>query len=82
MANTNYYDKFIPEAMMRELKNRVEGRLYDELLPLAQKIISEEICNAAINLTEWVSANNMGTNVSIVIQNPRPNLADDKKHHD
>lgn len=70
MASTNYYDRFIPEALMRELKKRVEGRLREELIPLADKIISDEVANIAINLMEWVSTTHMDRHVSITIQQP------------
>lgn len=70
MASTNYYDRFIPESLVRELKKRVEGRLREELLPLADKIISEEVANSAINLMEWVSTSHMDRHISITIQQP------------
>jgi hypothetical protein len=70
MASTNYYDRFIPEALMWELKKRVEGRLREELIPLADKIISDEVANSAINLMEWVSTTHMDRHVSITIQQP------------
>lgn len=70
MASTNYYDQFISESLARELKKRVEARLREELLPLADKIISEEVANSAINLMEWVSTSNMDRHISIAIQQP------------
>ena len=65
----SYYERFIPEALIRELKIRVETRIADELFPLAKEIIADEIAKSHLNLVEWVSSQYLDKQVSIVVTN-------------